>query len=208
MEPRDPDPFAPGVVPLATCAVYVSPGFLDPAACRQVRAAMDRGTAEPAEILTDTTTRDRQARRATSIDIDEVTRRIIEAQLDAVRQSLAGHYQIPLTTREGPGFLRYEAGDFYRRHRDRAFSASWPRAAQRQLSVVVFLKSSRPHPAADEFSGGELLVWLQSPDDPATTEPVRVTPREGCLVVFPASLLHEVRPVRAGTRDVIVDWYY
>src|SRR5688500_14292664 len=30
---------------------YIEPGFLDPASCARIRAAMDRGAPEPAEIL-------------------------------------------------------------------------------------------------------------------------------------------------------------
>jgi predicted 2-oxoglutarate/Fe(II)-dependent dioxygenase YbiX len=35
-----------------------------------------------------------------------------------------------------------------------------------------------------------------------------VRPTEGTIVAFPAATLHEVLPVDAGTRDVVVDWYY
>ena len=173
---------------------------------------MDRGTAEPAEVFDSGARLDLDARRATSIDVDAATLETIEAALDSARAAIAAHYRLPLVGREGPGFLRYGPGGFYRRHRDRAADPSWPGAAERLVSLVVFLNSSHARPAAGAFSGGELRILpdAECPDsgDVLGSEPITITPRRGLLVAFRASELHEVRPVTAGIRDVIVDWYY
>lgn len=169
---------------------------------------MGRGTAEPAEVFDSGASVDLRARRAASIDVDPATLDTVEMTLDGVRNAIAAHYQLSLVSREGPGFLRYGPGGFYRRHRDRAVDAVWPGAARRQISLIVFLNSSCPRPAPGEFSGGELVIFPDSLDVPVTVGAITVVPRQGSLVVFDASTSHEVRPVRGGTRDVIVDWYY
>lgn len=191
----------------ASEGIYLAPHFLDAGTCRHLRAAMDRGAPEPAEVLQLNISLDLNARRASSIEIDPAAINAVETSLDAARHAIAAFYNVPLATREGPGFLRYAAGDFYRRHRDRANDASWPGAARRLVSVVVFLNSSSPRPALGEFSGGELVIFPEPLDDVAA-EAIEVVPRQGSLVAFHAATLHEVRPVAGGMRDVIVDWYY
>ena len=158
---------------------------------------MDRGVAESAEILADGPALDREARRALIIEVDPATLAHVETRLDAARGDLSARCGVPLGGREGAGFIRYSHGGFYRPHRDRAMDADWPGAARRQIAVVVFLNAG--------FTGGELVIY---PDAPHDETPIRVTPRQGSLAAFDAALLHEVRPVAGGTRDVIVDWFY
>jgi predicted 2-oxoglutarate/Fe(II)-dependent dioxygenase YbiX len=175
----------------------IIPDFLDPGTCREVRNAMDRGAVDPAEVLDEGVTLDDEARRAASIEIDPFTLAAVEGRFDAARAVLSARCGVPLSGREGAGFIRYSPGGFYRPHRDRAIHAGWPGAAERRIAVVVFLNA--------EFDGGELVIYPDSPHDEA---PVRVVPRQGSLVAFDAGVLHEVRPVAGGIRDVIVDWYY
>lgn len=187
----------------------VIPDLLDPAACRRVRVAMDRGVAEPAEVLGAGVAVDRVARRASSIEVDAETLADVEAAIESARAAIASHFAAPLLAREGPSFLRYGPGGFYRRHRDRAASAAWPDAARRRISVVIFLGTSRAA-AADrgDFGGGELALYPEGADGRPADEPDVIIPRQGCLVAFHASTAHEVRPVSAGVRDAIVDWFY
>jgi predicted 2-oxoglutarate/Fe(II)-dependent dioxygenase YbiX len=161
---------------------------------------MDRGASEPAEILSSEITLDRQARRAEIITVDPETLDAIETALDRYREMVASFFSISLTGREGAGFVRYRAGGFYRSHRDAGTIESWPAAARRQISIVVFLNNCRERPGPGEFRGGQLRLLEDIPHD--------IVPREGLLVAFPAATMHEVAPVEAGTRDVIVDWYY
>jgi predicted 2-oxoglutarate/Fe(II)-dependent dioxygenase YbiX len=163
---------------------------------------MDRGAAEPAEILGQHVTFDDDVRRAMSVDVEAATLASVERHLDARRGAIASFFGITLGDREGAGFLRYARGAFYRAHRDRGDVASWPAAARRQISLIVFLNDGAGGERAGEFSGGELRLHDIEP------QPVDIVPRQGMLVAFPATALHEVLPVREGTRDVIVDWFY
>ena len=158
---------------------------------------MDRGAVEPAEILEEGAALDVQARCASLIDVDPPTLAAVEARLDAVRSDLSARCGVPLGGREGVGFIRYSEGGFYRPHRDWAIDPDWPGAARRRIAVVVFLNAG--------FSGGELVIY---PETPYNDTPIRVKPHQGSLAAFDASLVHEVRPVAGGIRDVIVDWFY
>jgi predicted 2-oxoglutarate/Fe(II)-dependent dioxygenase YbiX len=165
--------------------------FFDGPFCRLVRERMDAGEAEPAEILRHGTGVDVTVRRAGSVDVDEATLTCVEAHLDEVRANVARAFRARLHGREGANFLRYDAGGFYLPHVDRADDPAWPDAARRQIALVVFLN--------DDFDGGALHII----DARRILEP-----RRGRLVAFDAGLLHEVEPVTAGIRDVVVDWFY
>ena len=183
------------------------PDFLDPATCREVRTAMDRGIAEAAEVLSVGIALDESARRATSIDVDAGTLRMVEERLETSRDVLSARCGMVLGAREGTGFLRYAEGGFYGPHRDQGRNAEWPAASQRRLSLVVFLNSARDDPQGGGFVGGELVIYRGSPPVGAD-DPIRVTPRAGLLVAFDATRVHEVRTVTRGVRDVVVDWFY
>jgi predicted 2-oxoglutarate/Fe(II)-dependent dioxygenase YbiX len=169
--------------------LYVVRGFFDQSFCRAVRAAMDAGDVEPAEVLSDSFDEDRDVRRASMIEIDPATLAAVERRLGAERERIAAFFDIPLTEREGAGFLRYPPGGFYRPHRDRADFAPWPDAARRRITAVVFLNTAG-------FTGGLLRVNDRT-----------VTPETGMLAAFPADEIHEVTRVDGGVRDAVVDWF-
>lgn len=165
---------------------------------------MDRGIREPAEVFRDGATSDITIRKATLIEPEPEILAAVESRLDAARARISTHLRISLGTREGCGFVRYDAAGFYGPHRDVAHDVEWRQGARRRVSVIVFLNSSCKCAADGDFTGGELMLY---PDAGATSEEIRVVPTRGWLVAFHADMLHEVQPVRAGTRDVIVDWY-
>jgi predicted 2-oxoglutarate/Fe(II)-dependent dioxygenase YbiX len=160
---------------------------------------MDEGVAEPAEVVEEPTDLPRGGRRALSIEVDARTLADVEAALDGERAAIAAFLRLQLALREGAGFIRYLQGGGYGLHRDRGDLASeWPQAARRQVSLVLFLNSS-----ADAEGGGFTGGVLHLVD-----EGVEIVPRQGMLVAFRATTLHEVTPVTSGTRDVVVDWFY
>jgi len=161
---------------------------------------MDGGASEPAEILREDIGVNEAVRRASSIEVDASTLAGVEQRLDAGRHAIGAFFGLALTAREGAGFLRYGPGGFYRPHRDHGVLASWPAAARRRISIVVFLNDSTDGSAAGEFGGGVLRLY-------GDAQPQDIAPRERLLVAFPATTLHEVLPVRDGTRDTIVDWF-
>jgi predicted 2-oxoglutarate/Fe(II)-dependent dioxygenase YbiX len=177
-------------------------GFLSAGECAAVRAAMDRGAADPAEVLENAVEHQDHVRRTLSIEVDPATLQRVEAALDRARPGLTDATGLALGAREGAGFLRYLPGGFYRPHRDRGDLPSWPGAARRQLAVVIFLSTARDAGDPEGFTGGVLRLH---PDD---GEPVDIVPSEGMLVAFPATLLHEVTRVGDAVRDAVVDWFY
>lgn len=163
---------------------------------------MDVGTPEEAEILGDEIEVQQDVRRASQIEIAETVLAMVDATLDSVRIPIASFYRRVLQSREGASFLRYEIGGFYKPHVDRAHVPSWPLTERRQITMVLFLESSREIEPVGGFSGGLLRLF---PDE---GEPIEIVPQRGTLVAFPADMSHEVTRVTSGRRDTIVDWFY
>jgi SM-20-related protein len=184
--------------------LHTVPGFFDLAFCRRCREAMDQGTPEQAEVLGGGIEARPSVRSTTHVDVAPGVLADVERRLDAFRETAARTFGLRLTGREGAGFLRYEAGGFYRPHRDWADDSPWPEAARRRVAVVVFLNGSRAGDGeAGGFEGGTLRLI---PDDPGEAV-ATIEPRAGMLVAFRADTLHEVTAVEHGTRDAVVDWY-
>lgn len=171
--------------------------------CKAIQRAMNTGTRTPAEVLDEGTEVEADARRASDVDVPDEVVALVEARLDSYRDAIGAFYRRHLRAREGAGFLRYEIGGFYGPHVDRANVASWPDAARRQITIVLFLNSSRDADAAGEFAGGRLRLFPNGIE----CAPVDIVPRQGMLVAFPATIAHEVTEVRQGRRDAVVDWF-
>ena len=193
-----------GIVRVMTGAVFIAAHALDADTCRHVQASMDKGLCQPAEVLDDTFEVEVQARRATEVDVVDEVIATVESCFDAHRDAIAAFFSRRLAGREGAGFLRYEPGGFYAPHVDRADVLSWPGAARRQITVVMFLNSSLDADPDGDFSGGSLRLY----GNDAGAEACDIAPRRGTLVAFPAAMRHEVMAVAGGRRDSVVDWFY
>ncbi len=163
---------------------------------------MDAGTAEQAEVLADDFELQEDVRRAAQIEIADDVMAMVDVALDTARIPIATFYGLALESREGASVLRYETGGFYKPHVDRAHVPSWPLTEKRQVTIVLFLESSREAEASGGFSGGVLRLF------PEDDDPIEIIAKRGTLVAFPAEMRHEVTRVTSGRRDTIVDWFY
>lgn len=165
---------------------------------------MDHGVPEAAEVLDREIEVQEDVRRASNIDVDEATLERLEVTFDALRTRMERFFGLLLSRREGVSLLRYAAGGFFKPHRDHGDVESWPDAARRRVSLVLFLCTSHEVDAHGAFSGGALRLH---PDDPLASSQ-DIHPRAGTFVAFLSTTLHEVTPVRDGIRDTAVDWFY
>ena len=94
-----------------------------------------------------------------------------------------------------PLFNRYEGGQSFGNHVDNAIRqvTGTPHRVRTDLSATLFL--SRP----DEYDGGELMV-----EDTYGVHSVKLP--AGHLILYPASSLHNVRPVTRGARLAAFFW--
>jgi predicted 2-oxoglutarate/Fe(II)-dependent dioxygenase YbiX len=176
-----------------TGGIFILPDFRDRNWCDRIRAAMERGELTPAEVHANGFVVNPEVRRTMEVEVDSTTTEQVERAITGVCKRVADFFGIPLSRDEGPGFLRYVAGGFYRRHCD-VLSGS-DEEFPRRISVVMFLTS-----AGEQCEGGALRIYQPDAFD--------VSPKAGTLVAFPSDVPHEVLPVTSGVRDVVVDWLF
>lgn len=90
-----------------------------------------------------------------------------------------------------PLLARYEPGMKYGAHADAALIAVGNTNIRSDLSCTVFISDP------STYEGGELVTHLG-------TRPVVFKGRPGEAIVYPSTMLHEVRPVRSGQRLVSI----
>ncbi len=190
---------------IVSSGVLIRSGFWSDAQCARVRSAIDRGRAASAEIYDNGYVVDEQVRKTYDVDIEPAIVGEVERALGGVRGEVSRFFGTTLTSTEGPGFLRYPPGGFYRAHQDRLENSGdeFPR----RISLVLFLSSAAAGPGDGRYEGGALRLYgVADPGDHAV--PLDIAPAAGTLVAFRSDVLHEVLPVTAGVRDAVVDWFY
>jgi PKHD-type hydroxylase len=90
-----------------------------------------------------------------------------------------------------PLLARYEPGMRYGAHADTSHMRFGAELRRSDLSATVWLNPP------DSYDGGELVVHLG-------IQPVVIKGQPGSVTVYPSTQLHEVRPVRRGTRLVSI----
>ena len=176
---------------------FIAPGASDAPTCRRVQAAMDAGTPEQAEVLGDGFELQEDVRRATQIDIADT----VLAMVDADARRRADTHRVVLQA--DPAVARGRELSALRDRRllqDRTSIArtcpSWPLTERRQITIVLFLESSREAEPSGGFDGGVLRLF---PDE---GDPIDIA-AEGrhARGVSRAAMPHEVTRVTAGRRD-------
>jgi PKHD-type hydroxylase len=90
-----------------------------------------------------------------------------------------------------PTLSRYEAGMTYGAHIDAAFLPIGQTPLRSDVSCTIFIAK----PA--DYEGGELVIYLGS-------EIVRIKGKAGSAVFYPSTAIHQVDPVTAGERLVMI----
>ncbi|MFN4066333.1 MAG: prolyl hydroxylase family protein [Thermosynechococcus sp.] len=170
--------------------------------CQQVIATAEKVGFEDAQILMGTV--DRSVRGGGLLRFDpqdphqDMMRQILLQATQIIQIVLYQHYGIRFPEIENFSILRYRVGEGYRRHVDNLLLASRQmELAQgiptRDVSLVGYLN--------EDFQGGETYFDRQG---------VKITPRTGDVVVFPAYYTHPhaALPVVQGTKYAFATWLF
>jgi predicted 2-oxoglutarate/Fe(II)-dependent dioxygenase YbiX len=96
--------------------------------------------------------------------------------------AIAGEYGLQFSKISAPQFTKYQESHFIAPHRDTR--AAYP---ERVFSAVTYL--------TENYEGGEIEF---------PTIRRRFHPRQGETLVFPAEMLHAMRPVEAGEKQIFL----
>src|SRR5208283_3367872 len=119
--------------------------------------------------------------------------------------ALGAHFQVDLSGCQGPEFLRYRVGSFYKMHHDGGPSHSV--AAGRRVSTVLFLNGQSKEPAEVSFGGRALVFYGLMQGEQWKNIGLPLEARAGLLIAFRSSVFHEVQPVTHGERLTVVSWF-
>ena len=131
-------------------------------------------------------------------DLLNSTNQLLLDQVGIIQTWLHRHYGIRFTQAEACSLLRYNPGEYYKRHIDNLLMPSrMQEAAQglptRDISIVGYLNEG--------FEGGETYFDRQE---------LKVVPQAGGVVVFPSffTFPHQSLPVVSGRKYSWVTWLY
>lgn len=132
---------------------------------------------------------------------------IFQSALTGLKPKLEDFFQLQLTQKEDPQFLRYQQGDFFIPHTDADLNPESLDYQNRKISVVCFLNSEIDSPLLNQenYHQGELILYGLLKAEKAG---IPIHGQSGLLLAFPSDLMHEVNPVAAGERYSIVTWFH
>ncbi len=176
--------------------------LLEPAFCQALIELTQKKSLQTADILIETV--DSQVRSGDLLrlggsdpDLKAANQALLE-QFAVIKQMLIQVYGVPFPYAEPCTILRYQPGQFYKRHVDNLLLGSRFEELEqgiptRDISVVGYLN--------DDFSGGETYFDRQD---------VRVKPQAGAVLVFPASFTHPHAslPILQGEKYAFTSWLF
>jgi len=145
---------------------------------------------------------DETRRRAKNVVVPLQMSREYQEVFESLCVMLEAEHGETVTSPSPPAFLRYAEGDFFRPHVDHAAGTTHPEIKYRNISCVVFLNEPDGEPS---YTGGSLLLV---PFPEFGGHGLAIEPRAGRLVLFPSTMIHEVKPVECGERYTLVSWYH
>jgi predicted 2-oxoglutarate/Fe(II)-dependent dioxygenase YbiX len=188
---------------MVEAAFRVWEGVLSRAECRQVIDAIAKTTPSAGMVLRGSRDRlDPRVRLCSEHTLAPAAAAIVVAAMRRV-----GGLTVTARHRlDGPKFVSYRPGQYFRAHRDRSSDpADPPSVRDRRVSLVCLLNDAEPDGGLPVFDGGTLVLHVPGP---AGVRPTNLKPGAGCVIAFDSGLLHEVRPVRDGVRYSAVGWLY
>jgi PKHD-type hydroxylase len=122
---------------------------------------------------------------------DPASQRISQIALSALQRSEAARdFAFPQRVAV-PSLARYGVGKQYGPHTDAAFLPLGAQPLRSDVSCTMFING----PA--DYEGGELIAHIG-------TETLRVKGNPGAAVFYPSTTIHQVAPVSAGERLVVI----
>lgn len=195
----------------AHLGMFVVPGFIDAATCRDIRREMERARRDAARILNgeNQLVVDVEKRKTEVASVPAEIRSIVTARLTETMPSLERHFGVELCGCEAPSFLVYKAGFYYGRHVDASHNPEAPAGFRvRRVSVSIFLNGEGDESDPDTYGGGSLVFsGTRKVDAQNKHAGIALTGEEGLFIGFHADWPHEVQPIQRGTRYSIVTWF-
>ncbi|MDJ0797143.1 MAG: 2OG-Fe(II) oxygenase [Calothrix sp. MO_167.B12] len=176
--------------------------FIEPSLCNQIIQVCECVGYQSAGIQINSVDKQIRNNKILSLDHDnsllQSTHQLLLYKIDVVQKMLYQYYGIAFPHNEPCSILKYEPGEFYRRHIDSMLLSSRLEEAKqgipiRDVSVVGYLN--------EDFVGGETYFDRQN---------LKIKPHTGNLIVFPSAYTHphQSLPVTQGIKYAFNTWLF
>ncbi|MEV4442145.1 2OG-Fe(II) oxygenase [Streptomyces sp. NPDC049577] len=181
-------------------------GFLSTAECADLIRTMNEAPKEPAQVVrAGESILDQSLRFCFDHHLPDDVQRFVGDRMVSYFHDHRAEFDSDADCLYGPYFMSYEKGSYFRAHRDVAnHKDDPPRLAAHRWSLLLYLNGRDPGGPLPEFDGGALTLYETDPGLPDRR--VVIIPEPGMLVLFRASLMHEVATVLDGTRYAVAGW--
>lgn len=123
-----------------------------------------------------------------------------------LREKILECFELNSCMTNGPYFVSYGPGAFFRLHQDTGNHVNDPQCVtDRLLSLVFYLNGREATIETPAFDGGAFAIY--DPSLPGLLGRHVVVPKQGTLVVFQSECFHEVLSVHEGIRYSVLLWY-
>lgn len=182
--------------------IFLVRGVLEPTLCQHIIKITQTCQLETAGILINTIDNDIRSNHLLQLGgnhpLLHSTNQLIFSKLLIVQQLLFQTYGVKFPYAEPCSVLRYQAGQFYKRHVDNILLSSRFQEVEqgiptRDISVVGYLN--------ERFKGGETYFDRQD---------IKVTPETGAVLVFPSYFTHPHASltVTEGEKYAFTSWLF
>jgi SM-20-related protein len=184
--------------------------FLDVTTCARLRFEILNAPLRSGRIVGETRPDegaiDDSIRRVDAASVPKTIKLEVKSKLELLKPKAEEHFKVSLSGCDGPHFLVYGPGAFYKPHQDASPGAP-AHILERRVSIIIFLNGAADDPSNDGYRGGELTFYglMRGPKWQDLAFSLDAPP--GLLIAFRPSVLHEVKPVTFGRRITIVAWF-
>jgi predicted 2-oxoglutarate/Fe(II)-dependent dioxygenase YbiX len=179
--------------------------FFDAATCDAlVREAEGSRMTQAPVIRHGTDMLDTTSRNSLIVKISKETSAFIKSKLASVQSLFEERFHTELAEIENPSVLKYQAGNFFKPHKDRSELGG---GIKRRVSMVIFLNDESVESRADAYQGGQLCLYGLVDDPRWQNYGFPLEGEKGLLIAFPSETLHEVKAVTEGQRYTVVSWF-
>lgn len=194
---------------LEQLGVFLRPGFLSPAECRELIAGIRTTAHVPGGLYEEgeETKHDADVRQVSEVAEKVAGASDLKERVRRLRPEVERHFETSLETSleeiEGPTLLAYEPGDFFLPHTD---SGKGGLTKGRKVTVVIYLNSPQS-PEGEGYQGADLSLFGLMSFPGAENHGLPVAAETGLLVAFPSDMRHGVDKLVSGARYCAVCWY-
>ena len=137
-------------------------GFLSAEECKTLRDEIEQASISPATVREEGGEYgvDEGYRKTRWAEVSSEASGLVVDRMTELLPQVSERFEVEVSGVQNPQFLKYQEGDFFRRHSDNHHGENAAQFARdRKVSAIVFLNGESSEPAADTYEGGALTLY-------------------------------------------------